>query len=63
MLVHTELAIKAAKDSFPWAGKFIFRFDNSPNHLKYAEDALNTNNMNVHPGGEQSKLRNTCWSG
>ena len=41
----------------------VFIFDNSPNHTKMPEDALNVNVMNVNPGGNQPKLRNTTWEG
>ena len=37
----------------------IWIFDCSSAHKGYATDALNINNMNVHPGGKQKHLRDT----
>ena len=37
----------------------IFVFDRSSAHEGFAEDALNVNSMNLHPGGKQKRLRNT----
>lgn len=35
----------------------VFAFDNSTNHSAFASDALCTKNMNLYPGGKQSRLR------
>lgn len=37
----------------------IFVFDRFSAHGGFAEDALNINSMNLHPGGKQKKLCNT----
>jgi len=37
----------------------VFVFDRSSAHEGFAEDALNVNSMNLHPGGKQKKLRDT----
>ena len=37
----------------------IFVFDQSSAHKGFAEDALNVNNINVHPRGKQRKLCDT----
>ncbi|CAM9895827.1 unnamed protein product, partial [Chrysoparadoxa australica] len=39
--------------------QIVFEIDYSANHGKWAEDALNVNNMNVFHGGKQTKLRDT----
>jgi hypothetical protein len=36
----------------------LFQFDNSSNHGAFPTDALKKENMNLNPGGAQSKLRN-----
>ena len=41
----------------------IFLFDNAPSHKKLADDALNVERMNVHPGGMQPVMRDTMWNG
>ena len=41
----------------------LFLFDNAPSHKKCAEDALNTDKMNVRPGGKQPLLRDTSFGG
>ena len=41
----------------------LFLFDNAPSHKKIADDALNVDKMNVHPGGMQPKMRSTTWEG
>ena len=41
----------------------LFLFDNAPSHKKVADDALNVDKMNVHPGGMQPKMRSTTWEG
>ncbi len=41
----------------------IFLFDNAPSHKKLADDALNVDKMNVHPGGMQPAMRSTTWEG
>lgn len=37
----------------------VFVFDRSSAHEGFAEDALNTNSMNVNPGRKQKKMRDT----
>ena len=40
--------------------KALFAFDNSRNHLKYANDALRVSEMNLEPGGKNAKrMQNT----
>ncbi len=41
----------------------LFMFDNAPSHKKMANNALNVDHMNVHPGGKQAILRDTQWNG
>ena len=41
----------------------LFLFDNAPSHKKLADDALNVERMNVHPGGMQPAMRDTIWDG
>ena len=41
----------------------LFMFDHAPCHMKVAEDALNVDHMNVHPGGRQPKMRDMVWDG
>ena len=38
-------------------------FDHSSGHTAFAEDALNVNRMNVHPGGAQPRMRDTYYNG
>jgi hypothetical protein len=38
-------------------GKFIF--DQSSAHSAYVKDALNSKDMNVHPGGKQCRMHAT----
>ena len=62
MADHLRRAIKAAKARFPYA-QIVFRFDNSSNHLAYAEDALVANRMSAKPGGKQPVMHDTIWQG
>ena len=61
-------AIPAFEAQFPGC-KALFAFDNSRNHLKYADDALRVSEMNLEPGGKNAKrMRNTyvidnCYPG
>ena len=41
----------------------MFIFDSSSCHRAYAPDSLNTQTMNVKPGGAQPPLRDTVWNG
>ena len=41
----------------------VWLFDQSSCHRAYAPDALNSNNMNVKPGGSQAVMRDTVWAG
>ena len=38
-------------------------FDHSSGHTVFAEDALNVNRMNIHPGGGQPRMRDTYYNG
>lgn len=50
-----EKAIPAFEAQFPGC-QALFAFDNSRNHLKYAEDALRVTEMNLEPGGTNKKI-------
>lgn len=39
----------------------LWIFDNSTGHAKMAPDALVAHHMNVNPGGQQPKMRDTVW--
>ncbi len=41
----------------------LFLFDNSPSHRKVAEESLNADKINVHPGELQPAMRDTVWDG
>ena len=41
----------------------VWHFDQSSCHKAYAEDALNSQVMNVNPGGQQPVMRDTVWAG
>jgi len=57
MVDHTlKVAIPIFNATFPGC-QAIFLFDNASNHSSYAADALRVDNMNLHPGGKQSWLR------
>jgi hypothetical protein len=47
----------------PGRNTLCWIFDQSSCHRAYSEDALNVNNMNVHPGGAQALMRDTVWCG
>src|SRR4051812_48781162 len=57
---HIKKAVRAAEEKFPYA-RLVFLLDNSPNHKKFSDDALNVTKMNVKPGGKQPKMHNTHW--
>ena len=63
MLEHFEGVVKEFDRRFPWA-QAVFIFDNSSNHRKMADDALNANRMNVNPGGKNVPImHDTLWDG
>src|SRR5437763_14413755 len=39
----------------------VFAFDNSSNHSAFAPDALVAKRMNIGPGGNAPKMRDTFW--
>lgn len=39
---------------------FVWVFDHSGCHTAYADDALNVK-MNLNPGGQQPRMRDTVW--
>ncbi|CAG8581173.1 168_t:CDS:1 [Paraglomus occultum] len=39
----------------------VFAFDNSSNHSAFAADALVAKRMNIGPGGNAPKMRDTFW--
>ncbi len=41
----------------------LFLFDYAPSHKKVADDSLNVDKMNVHPGGKQPAMRDSSWEG
>ena len=49
-----EKAIPVFEAQFPGC-KALLAFDNSRNHLKFAEDALRVSEMNLEPGGKNPK--------
>ena len=54
-----DKAIPDFEAQFPGC-QAVVAFDNSPDHLKYAEDALRVSEMNLEPGGINKKtMRNT----
>jgi hypothetical protein len=59
---NTEILIKKLEDAVDiFDAKYpdctaVFVFDCSSNHEGFSKDALNVKNMNVNPGGVQSKL-------
>ena len=62
LLEQVECTINIFEQVHPQA-KWLFLFDNAPSHRKLAEDALNVDRMNVHPGDKQPIMRNTKWNG
>ena len=57
MVDHTvKVAIPIFNAAFPGC-QAVFLFDNASNHSSYAANALRVENMNLHPGGKQSILR------
>lgn len=58
-------AVKIAEIEYPRADGWnvIWIFDHSSCHTAMAEDALDVNRMNVKPGGKQSIMHDTIWSG
>lgn len=62
LLEQVEETINIFERVHPQA-RGLFLFDNAPSHKKLADDALNVDRMNVHPGGMQPAMRNTTWNG
>ena len=62
LISQVERAIDIFESRHPDA-QALFLFDNAPSHKKCAEDALNTEKMNVRPGGKQPLLRDTIFDG
>ena len=59
-----ENAVKIAEFKYtPAMHTLVWLFDQSSCHRAYAPDALNSNNMNVKPGGSQAVMRDTVWAG
>ena len=57
MVNHTiKVAVPIFNAVFPGC-QAVFLFDNASNHSTYAANALRVENMNLHPGGKQSMLR------
>ena len=58
-------AVKIAETQYPkndnWS--IVWVFDQSSCHTAMADDALNADQMNVKPGGQQPKMRDTVWEG
>ena len=62
LLGQVEKTINIFERVHPQA-RGLFLFDNAPSHKKLADDALNADRMNVHPGGMQPVMRDTAWNG
>ena len=62
LLEQVEKTIDIFERVHPQA-RGLFLFDNAPSHKKQADDALNADRMNVHPGGMQPPMRDTQWDG
>lgn len=61
---QVEQAVTIAEIKYPRsAHNLLFLFDQISGHTAYADDALNVNRMNVNPGGNQAKMRDTIWNG
>lgn len=55
-------AMDKFEEKYPGA-QALFLFDQSSNHTKKPDDALNASAMNVKPGGKQPLMRATVWHG
>jgi len=53
-------AIPAFEAQFP-ACKALFDFENSRNHLKFADNALRVSKMNLEPGGSKMKIMHDTY--
>lgn len=63
MVEHAKQASKMFSFAFP-AYQGIFAFENASNHVFFADDALIADKMNLLPGGNQPKRRDTFfWNG
>ena len=62
LIKQVDEAIQIFKQKYPNA-QALFLFDNAPSHKKYADDMLNTDRMNVRPGGRQPIMQDTVYNG
>ncbi len=62
LLIQVAKTIKIFKETHP-SSRGLFLFDNAPSHKKVADDSLNVDKMNVHPGGKQPVMRDSVWDG
>lgn len=56
LLEQIRIASMIFKVAFPHY-QALFAFDNATNHCAYAADALVASKINLHPGGQQPKMR------
>ena len=62
-MIYGNIADAVAIAEFKYPPQKNTIFDQSSCHKAYMEDALNTNKMNVHPGGKQSCMRDIVRAG
>ena len=62
LIKQVDEAIQIFEQKYPSA-QALFLFDNAPSHKKYADDMLNTDRMNVRPGGKQPVMQDTVHNG
>ena len=62
---QVQIAVEIAEAKYPkeQGYRLFWIFDQSSCHTAYAEDALNANKMNAHPGGQQPLMHDTMWKG
>ena len=60
VLAQVEAAVLGLHKEFP-EYRLDFKSDNAPLHKKFAEDAPILERMNKHPGGKQTRMRDTVW--
>ena len=58
----TRYTVPIFNTAFPGC-QAVFAFDNASNHCSYAANAFRVGNMNLHPGGKQSVLREVFMHG
>ena len=58
-------AVKIAEIKYPKSDNWniVWVFDHRSCHTAMADDALNADQINVKPGGQQPKMRDTVWEG